>query len=116
MKLRLRGNSLRLRLSQSEVETLTSSGLLEESVEFTPNPLVYMVYASKDCTDIQVSFLNGWITVAVPEDRLKSWASSDTVGMEAAHGGILVLIEKDFACAHRDAAENEDAFPHPASL
>jgi hypothetical protein len=116
MKLRLRGSSLRLRLSQTEVETLTQTGLLEETVDFKPNPLVYILHSSKDCKDIQASFLNGWISVTVPEDQVKSWVSSPSVGMEGVHRGVSILIEKDFACAHGDAAQNEDAFPHPGAL
>ncbi len=116
MKLRLRGSSLRLRLSQTEVETLTETGLIEETVDFNPNPLVYMLHSSKECKEIQVSFLNGWITVTAPEVQLKSWAASNMVGIEAIHRGVSVLIEKDFACTHGDPIENKDAFPRPGDL
>ena len=34
MKLRLQGNSVRLRLTRSEVERLRETGLVEESVDF----------------------------------------------------------------------------------
>jgi hypothetical protein len=34
MKLRLQGNSVRLRLTRSEVERLRDTGIVEESVDF----------------------------------------------------------------------------------
>ncbi len=37
MKLRLHSNSVRLRLSQSEVEALGATGRLEECVQFMPD-------------------------------------------------------------------------------
>jgi hypothetical protein len=113
MKLRLRGNSLRLRLSQGEVESLVKAGLLEETLDLVPNPLIYMVHSSRECKDIQVSFMNGWLTIAVPESALKNWAGSAAIGMEATHRGVAVLIEKDFACEHRNPPENEDTFERP---
>jgi hypothetical protein len=111
MKLRLLGNSVRLRLSRSEVETLAETGLIEETVDLVPNPLVYMIHASKDCRNIQVSFLNGWITITAPEHTVNAWASGPDVGITGSHRNVAVLIEKDWNCLHATEAENEDTFP-----
>jgi hypothetical protein len=100
-------------LSQSEVEKLAKSGLVEDSVEFVPNPLVYMVHATKESNQIEVSFRNGWITIGIPEKMTKEWAAGDQVGLEGAFRGVTVLIEKDWACLHADEAANEDTFARP---
>jgi hypothetical protein len=113
MKLRLMGNTVRLRMSQSEVETLTETGIVEESADFVPNPLVYMIHASKDRGQIEVSFLNGWITISVPEKATKEWAAGSEVGMKGSFRGVSVLIEKDWSCLHGDESEDQDRFPRP---
>jgi hypothetical protein len=115
MKLRLLGNTVRLRMAQSEVEQLTETGIVEESVEFLPNPLVYMVHTSKDSSQIEASFLNGWLTISLPEKAVKEWAAGNDVGMKGSFRGVSVLIEKDWSCLHGDETENEDRFPRPAA-
>jgi hypothetical protein len=107
----MRGNTLRLRLTRSEVRKLTETGVVEESVDLTPNPLVYVMRAAKDCSEIQVSFLNGAISVSVPEALAAEWAAGDSVGMEGTFRGVSVLVEKDWSCAHGTESTNKDAFP-----
>lgn len=104
---------MRVRLTQSEVEQLSKSGLVEDSVEFVPNPLVYMVHSSKDSSEMEVLFLNSWITVTVPEDQIQKWSSGGDVGIVGCFRGIAILIEKDWSCLHGDETANEDTFPHP---
>ena len=43
MKLRIKGDSLRLRVGPAEVERLTGSGRIEETIHFAPG--VQMTYA-----------------------------------------------------------------------
>jgi hypothetical protein len=49
MKLRLQGNSVRLRLTRSEVERLRETGLVEESIEFgSGESLVYRLQSRRE--------------------------------------------------------------------
>ena len=41
MKLRIKGNSLRIRLTKTEVNTIATNGYLEEETLFVNNKLVY---------------------------------------------------------------------------
>jgi hypothetical protein len=117
MKLRLRHNSLRLRVGRSEVASFLESGIVEDSVDFPSIPLVYILHSSDECKEIQASFMNGWVTVSVPKDQGRAWAEGDTVGMQTKYRGISILIEKDFACTHPSSEgeedENSDVYPHP---
>jgi hypothetical protein len=115
MKLRLKGDTVRLRLSQSEVAQLAETGMVEDSVNFAPNPLVYLIHASEDCKQLEVSFLNGWLTLSLPVDKMKEWACGSQVGLEGSCRGVAISIEKDWACQHADDSENQDSFPRPAS-
>jgi len=121
MKLRIKGNSLRLRVTPSEVSQLLREGAIREHVQLTANPkdrLTYAVISSLSGPTTTVTYPLGSITVSVPEIELKKWAGSDDVGVytDVALGDDQVLsvaIEKDFACLDLSDAENEDTFPNP---
>ena len=121
MKLRIKGNSLRLRVTPSEVKQLLRNGVILEHVQFAANPndrLTYAVISSLSGATTTVAYQLGNITVSVPEIQLRKWAGSEDVGIYAdvALGDeheLSVAIEKDFACLDRSDAENEDSFPNP---
>jgi hypothetical protein len=109
MKLRMRGNSLRLRLTRSEVATLVERRSVGERVEF-PNDseLVYELESCEGLGGIVALFENGRIRVMAPGAEVREWASTDRVGMEGNSGRLTVLIEKDFQCRHGE--EDSDAY------
>ena len=113
MKLRIRGNSLRLRLTQSEVAALRDQGSVEETVHFSPtSKLVYAIERSGG-GEIGARFEDGRILVQVPESIALEWCNTDRVGFDGVAGEVKVLVEKDWQClAPRDEDES-DAYPHP---
>jgi hypothetical protein len=117
MKLRIKGNSLRLRLTQSEVSLLFSDGKVEESVEFGtgPSSLVYRVETIDNAQDVSASFENGRLNVFIPKRLAPEWAATEKVSIERADTVPSILIEKDFACLTPRPSEDEsDMFPNPA--
>jgi hypothetical protein len=116
MKLRIRGNSIRLRLTQSEVETFETVGAVEESVNFgnQDKPDFCYVLEKSGTQNLQASFDDGKITVSVPKAIADGWVNSEQVGIEGDDGELQILIEKDFACLTPRKGEDEsDNFPHP---
>ena len=122
MKLRIRGNSIRLRLGQSEVRRLLVGGRVEESIAFGPSEgqrLGYALCVSLDLPDVSASFADGRIIVRVPMTMIREWATTDQVTIDAIQpvgddGQLRILIEKDFECIDTSPNESqEDAFPHP---
>ena len=120
MKLRVRHNALRLRLSQSEVARLRDAGMVEESIEFGPGQrLAYRITSDADASVIAALHRDGNIEVFVPRAIITAWADSEQVGMQTdqlvGDGKILrLLIEKDFKCLDpADPEENLDTFPNP---
>jgi hypothetical protein len=114
MKMRLQGDSLRLRLGQSEIARLRDHGAVEESVSFgTGAALVYRIQSDRHTQTLQADFDGGVVTVHIAADRAQAWTSSDEVGVYAQNGGLSIAIEKDFRCLTRTEPE-PDAFPHPA--
>jgi len=121
MKLRIKGNSLRLRVTPSEVNQLLRDGAIREYVQLTVNSKDRLTYAVTSCLSgptTTVSYQLGNIVVSVPEAQLKRWAGSEDVGVYASVAlgddlALSVAIEKDFACLDLSDAENEDTFPNP---
>jgi len=120
MKLRIRGNTLRLRLSQAEVEQLERTGRVEDATGFGPGRrLVYALQASGTATQLSAHYEKDTITVLVPETLAGTWIGTDQVSLEGEQptgtdDTLAVLVEKDFKCLHREGdAADADAFPHP---
>ena len=116
MKLRIRGNSVRLRLTRGEVDTFGSAGKVEEFVDFGDGKpkFIYALEAS-DGAEVSAEFTGSTIRVFVPRGQARTWVESEQVGVESAEASTLrVLVEKDFACLQERPGEtNEDAFPNP---
>jgi len=119
MKLRLRENSIRLRLLQSEVKNLEESGTISETITFGKSEsLVYRLQVS-DVQTISASMRRDEIIVEIPRETAAEWINTAQVGLQAKQeiddGKTLsILIEKDFVCIERPLdADNADAFPHP---
>ena len=115
MKLRIRGNSIRLRLTQSEVDKIKSFNSIEEITEF-PNGqnFVYSLSATAENNQILANFADGKIEISISKSIAETWASSDEVGIYGTHGNIQIAVEKDFKClTPRVGDEYTDTFPHP---
>lgn len=122
MKLRIRGNSIRLRLLKSEVDRLAAAGVASEEVRFgtaTDQALKYSIAASDGVEEVTVQFSDNQILVLLPESVAMNWTKSDEVGIEAVIDvgndcTLAVLIEKDFECVDRPGdPDRADAFPNP---
>jgi hypothetical protein len=119
MKLRIKGPSLRLRLTQKEVHALAAQGQVEEQVPFGGTArLIYRLRRDAAAAEIRASFADGVLEICVPRATADSWCASDQVTLahaQAVAGGALqITLEKDFACLAPRADEDEsDNFPHP---
>jgi hypothetical protein len=124
MKVRLKGNSLRLRLGRSEVSRLLLCGLVEESTAFGALPrqrLVYALTTTGAGSDLSASFDSGRMHVRIPTEAARRWAVSDELAISGSQPvgrgrRLRILIEKDLECLDPAPGESqEDAFPHPQS-
>ena len=118
MKLRIKGNSLRLRISQSEMQRLLAEGRIEETIRFAPDAkLTYALQHEPAEQDIRLEYLPENVTAVLSTAAATRWANGDEVGIygDAATGdGLLaLLVEKDFACLDGDDLADADAFPNP---
>lgn len=120
MKLRIRDNSIRLRLSQTEVETANSAGLVRGQVHFAGvNSFEYVLESSPATVKPEAHISNNVLTVRVPRMDIQHWAETEQVSIASEQnldegGQLKILVEKDFAClAPREGEDESDMFPHP---
>lgn len=122
MKLRIHGDSLRLRLNRTDVEQLRKTGICAESLRFGfGSRLTYTLETSSRLTAMEAQYRHGRIRVLLPIDMAQEWTGSDQISLSLNRpdgGGPSLLIEKDFQCLHGDEAnpnDDADAFPNPSA-
>jgi hypothetical protein len=126
MKLRIKGNSIRLRLSQGEVNRLRDLGELVEMTTFGgvgSQALTYVAITDGSVAELSATYASNTITVRLPRASVVTWADDEAAvgiyGVEKVQGGAdcLIAVEKDFSClaGSRDGEDDSDAFPNPTA-
>jgi hypothetical protein len=121
MKIRIKGNSVRLRLSKTEIDKFASTGYLEESTEFATAKFTYALASSTDANELCADFNHQKITVYVPTKVHHEWVNTDRVGFEnkqriADDKTLFLLIEKDFVCLDNTFEDQSDNYPNPNAV
>lgn len=121
MKLRIKGASLRLRLTQAEVHALGAGAVVEEHVPFGGGvQFTYRLRREPGTGAIRASLSGAVLEIGLPDEMAQRWCESQEVtlaGSQAAGSEELrITVEKDFAClAPRSDEDESDNFPHPDS-
>ena len=122
MKLRIKGNSLRLRLTQTEIANFGEQGIIEEKTEF-PNGsyLRSSIERKKGIKELEAEFSGNSLTVFVPESIAHEWTTTDRVGFEnkmdlGTGNTLFLLIEKDWVCLDNSVEDQKDNFPNPNAV
>jgi len=118
MKIRIRGNSIRYRLTKSEVEQFTSTGRYVETTNFGNSVFTYALESKKMEAILDATFASNTITLFLSEEKSKDWYTSKKVGfshtIERADGATLsLLLEKDFVCMDERGEDESDNYPNP---
>jgi hypothetical protein len=113
MKLRIRGSSIRLRLTKPEVDALRTTGLVEEAAEFPGGARLRYAIAVEG-SRVTASFDARGLVVQVPRERADAWCASNEVGVSGEEGPTRILIEKDWACVQpRSEEDPAEMFENP---
>jgi hypothetical protein len=120
MKIRIKANTVRIRLSKSEVERFSKEGYIESVTPFVSGTLTYALEQRPDSFghELSADFQNGTITMYIPERMAKDWISSDAVGFDtnmALDNGekLYLLLEKDFKCLDETIEDQSDNYENP---
>ncbi|RLD21226.1 MAG: hypothetical protein DRI71_09375 [Bacteroidetes bacterium] len=115
MKLRIKGNTLRMRLSEPEVNMLAEGKSVVDKTEFPSADLVYKI---EPWEGNSADFEEGMLRIGLNKDEINVWAETDqvSISMESTSksGNILsILVEKDFKCLTVRPEDESEMYPNP---
>jgi hypothetical protein len=118
MKIRIKGNSLRYRLTRPEVERFAVTGLLEEQINFGSGALSYALCRT-DAGELSATYGDNRITLHLPGVLIDQWVHTDKVGFDhrmplaGTEESLCLLVEKDYACLDKVEEDQSDNYPNP---
>ncbi|WP_294303035.1 hypothetical protein [uncultured Chryseobacterium sp.] len=112
MKIRIKDNSIRFRLTQSEVAELGSNGTISGYTEFPGQTFTYALERTEDQT-ISAAFESSRMVLKMPAPMVEEWISTDRIGFDGQAGKLKILVEKDFVCLDNTLEDQSDNYPNP---
>ncbi|MDJ0760724.1 MAG: hypothetical protein QNJ19_15110 [Woeseiaceae bacterium] len=120
MKLRIKDNSIRFRLTRSEIDALNQSGVVSASTGFPGGRrLNYVVESSPASVTPAAFYSENTVSVRLPEAMVLALATTEQVSIDDQQvlvdgDKLRVIVEKDFAClTPREGEDESDMYPHP---
>jgi len=119
MKIRIKGNSIRYRLSKTEIANFGKNSYLEERTDFPNSPsFCYRLERNNKIETLEASFSGNKVCVSVPGKIVDEWTTTDIVGydhkIKMDEGKeLFLLIEKDFVCLDHTLEDQSDNYENP---
>jgi hypothetical protein len=118
MKIRIKGDSIRLRLTKSEIEQFATHGNVAEETHIGTSVWRYELIRDKDATSISAAISGTTITVSMPASEAHHWSTTERVGYETnmpLENGkhLFILLEKDFKCLDNTQEDQSDMYENP---
>jgi hypothetical protein len=110
MKLKIRGNSLTLRLSKTELARLAETGKVEDATRFSSEQSLRYCVEVRPAGAVTATFAGPAIVVTLPKPRLDLLLRPDEVSVEGSQpigaGKVLqIVLEKDGLDSGRSAED-----------
>jgi hypothetical protein len=113
MKLRINGNSIRLRLSKADVDSFVSTGTITAVCNIMDKSLKYTL-AHRNDSMFSAELVGSHLFVYLPSSEIDSWNIDERVGFECKVGELNILVEKDFQCLNpREKEDETDLYSNP---
>jgi hypothetical protein len=120
LKIRIRDNSIRLRLTRGEVDDMRDNGVVTSRTGFPGGrQFIYSLESSPASVNPAAFYSDNEIRVRLPETQVLAWAASEQVSIEGEQTlddgeKLSILVEKDFAClAPRPGEDESDMYANP---
>jgi hypothetical protein len=120
VKLRILDDSIRLRLSQSDVRQVEETGLVEGRTHFPGGAVFTYALQVLDPGPAAAAYSADRLVVSLPQTEIVQWANDDAAvsiqsEIELPDGDSLrLLVEKDFQClTERPDEDQSDLFTNP---
>lgn len=105
MRLRIRGNSVRLQLTKTELAKLADKGKIEDTVRFSSDQSLSYGIEVRSTGAVTAAYADGALLVALPRSRLDLWLRPGEISVEGSQpvgaGKVLqIVLETDEGPAH----------------
>jgi hypothetical protein len=106
MRLLIRGNSIRIRVSKTELAQLAEAGRVEDTVRFSSEHALRYGIEVRPTGAVTATFEPTAIVVTVPKSRLDLWVRPEEVSVEGSQPvgrgkALQIVLDKDDAGAAR---------------
>jgi len=112
MKIRIKDNFVRLRLTKSEIDKLGNTREVIGRTEFIQQAFIYSIVQT-DTEELVASFVDNKMEIALSAGMVRALVETDRIGFEGQSGKVKLLVEKDFACIDNTTEDQSDNFPNP---
>ena len=121
MKLRMKSNSIRIRVSQTELKEFRTGRSIEEEILMGPGQSLTYGLVQSETDRVKVNWSNSRLEIMVPEELASMWCDTEIVGFDETvdlESGqeLYVLVEKDFQCLKPRAEDESDLFANPEAI
>lgn len=118
MKIRIKGNSVRFRLTKTDVDIITQQGYHEEATHFGNAVFKYALKKTETSDALSATYSDHTITVFMPETFLNGWAENDIISIKGNmpignDESLFLLVEKDFVCLDHTDEDQSDNYANP---
>ena len=116
MKIRIKGNSIRLRLTKTDVADLKEKGMVKEETVFNFEAVFsYALFVDADSEEINAKFKDNCVTVFLPEKEAAILTDTEEITVKNSQyngsaDGLFILIEKDLQCLDDTSEDQSDMY------
>lgn len=116
MKIRIKGDSIRLRLTKTDVQNLKKYGIVEESTIIGAQEIFkYSLVLNQDISSIAAEFRANKITVFLSQKETQILTETNEITVEGFQNngkdkGLFLLVEKDLQCLDTTSEDQSDMY------
>ena len=116
MKIRIKGNSIRLRLTKTDVADLKEKGMVKEETVFNFETVFsYALFVDAESKEINAKLADNTIEIFLPEKEASILTETDEITVKntqynGEEKGLFILIEKDLQCLDTTSEDQKDMY------
>ena len=118
MKIRILNNSIRLRLSQPEINSLLKGEMVEGKLSFPKGgSWKYQLTPKKQDPLFEIQYTGDGINLLINSNEVEGFSSDDVIANESTlstpDGALKILVEKGCKCLSSREEDQSQLFAHP---
>ena len=122
MKIRIKDNSIRLRLTKTDVSDLGKKGIVRCQTVLSPSQIFkYCLKTDSTIPQMHAEFLQNEITVILDQKSADTLTKTDEITVKGFQENgekeqLFILVEKDLKCLDPTHEDQSDMYDNPSSV